>query len=66
MYGLAGDYRQTLVEEVMQVSTSQERIGELPAIRWDQMRDNLSVTEPGWFFIKDPRNRQPLEEEADG
>lgn len=66
VHGLAGDCRQTLVEEVMQVSTSQERMGELPAIRWDRMRDNPSVTEPGWFFIKDPRNRQPLEEEADG
>lgn len=53
------DTRERLLRRVLDIGPHQEH--ELPAIPWDELRDDPANAQPGWNFVQDRRNPWPVD-----
>ena len=56
---VVAEARERMLRRVLCVGPGEE--GEMPAIPWDDLRDDASNQEPGWDFIHDQRNPWPVD-----
>jgi hypothetical protein len=58
VHGLASESRRLLTEELLF-----SKAAPVPAVPWENMRDNPTDGRPGWNFLKDQRTRMPVDGE---
>jgi len=63
VHGLVTETRRLLVEDLLSFGNKQ-RVGEVPGIPWQSLRDNPTDERPGWNFLQDHRSRLPVDGET--
>jgi superfamily II DNA helicase RecQ len=59
VHQIVHDTRERLLRRVLDIAPHQEH--ELPAIPWDELRDDPANAQPGWNFVQDRRNPWPVD-----
>ena len=60
VHQIVHDTRERLLRRVLDIAPHQEE-HELPAIPWDELRDDPANAQPGWNFVQDRRNPWPVD-----